>query len=107
MFVDNSHSRSQCGLGWRRNGHSCVAVDHLQAPRKTENAAEKDDGAERDQARVKTRQLRHLAEVNQTVENGDDVIDAEDEWVEDAGAALFQAAVEIEELRQSKRDHGD
>jgi hypothetical protein len=34
-----------------------------------------------------------LAEIYEAIDDGDDVVDAEDEWVENTGAAELQASV--------------
>lgn len=52
-------------------------------------------------------ETRGLLVVDEAVEDGDDVVDAEDEGVQDARAAELESAVEIVELRESEGDEAE
>jgi hypothetical protein len=54
---------------------------------------------------MESSQSGRLVEVDQSVKNGNDVVDAKDERIEDTGATELDPAVHIVELRQGEGYH--
>ena len=76
----------------------------VQPPREGDNTTEQNDRTERNEPRVQWGQASHLVEVDEAVEDGGDVVDAEDERIKDARRAKLEATVKIVELSEGKDD---
>ena len=85
-------------------GHGGRGLLGAEAPAQGQDAGEEDGGAEGDEGGGEGGQEGGLVEVDEAVEDGDDVVDAEDERVEHGRRHELEAAVEVVELRQGEGD---
>jgi hypothetical protein len=92
--VDEAHARGE-GVGRRLGGGGVRWDGVVKAPGEGEDSGQENDRSQGDKSGVDRAQSGDLAEVDEAVEDGNDVIDAKDKGVEDRGAAQTQAEVEV------------
>lgn len=67
----------------------------FQSPAKADNACQQHNSAQGDKTSVQIRQSFALVEVDQAVDDGDDVVDAEDKRIENTCADQLQSTVHV------------
>ncbi len=74
----------------------------FETPAKSQNARQKNDRAERDETGVERWQAICLAEVDQSVQDCDNVVDTKHEGIQNARRDELQSQVQLVELCESQ-----
>lgn len=81
---------------------ACNWVFVFEAPTQCGNTSEENDSSDSDKNGILYREAGDLAEIDQSVQDGNNVVDAEDKWIEHTGRTKLEAAVEVIELSEGE-----
>jgi GTP cyclohydrolase III len=104
VIIDETHTRSQSGGRDLTPCRCGSGVFLAETPAESQNTCQQNYSPQGNEASVERRQLIGLAEVDETIENCYDIVDAKDERIQDTCADEFETKMEIVELGEGEEE---